>query len=809
MRLLTSRWLPILLAGALSLCAGLAFVPTFGLAALALPLAIEAMAAVLVGAATTRRLGLAVSIVVGVVLAWPVSTAALAVSHLVRSTPPEISPLSVLEGLRDGAYEILSAVAPTPPTASALAVPLLLTWIVGFTTSALVVRTRALAGLLVPALVGAFVGFLFAPIDRPLTTAALAGAFVAVGGLLLVVRTSVPPEAVTMSAGRLGDEALRPLIRAMLRRIAVGIPVIAGVALLSVVLVGLLPTTSTPFGLRQYVEPPADRRSSISPLTLAQTYRTVRSNDLLFTVRSDQVPQQWMLAPLEEFDGRSWAAGGSYAAAAEELPPPPPGRSRRDTLSQAITIDRLEGFFVPVSGWPTQVVTDPYQAIDVDPASGTVALRRGELRPGQGFRETSQVAQPPPSALASLDAPNAGGPTATLPSSTSPETVTAFETLARQVVARGRSPFTRGVLIEQYLQREFVIDTEKPGGQSIQQLRVFLFQKRGTPEQFAAAFVVLARSVGIPSRVVVGFRDGERRDDGTIEVRGRHVAVWPEVELAEVGWVPFSPLPDPTRPPLDTPPSDELAGGGDDDGAAADNTTDEPSDQSATAPSTTGPSGTSPDSQASTPSITSPSTSSPANPAADALDAAKRQAFEEAQRSPEVTEFRPLDEPSTSASPLWLLAVSGVILVAMVALWRLAVPWRKRRRRQRRRRAADPRRRITGAWDEVLDRVEELTRTDTRTLSTERAATLTVESFGPDVGGRVAVLGGLADRALYAADDLSPAEADRAWDQEAEIVSRLLDSLPNAERWQARLDRRTLKLRRLTAEVSRSGTDGG
>lgn len=53
----------------------------------------------------------------------------------------------------------------------------------------------------------------------------------------------------------------------------------------------------------------------------------------------------------------------------------------------------------------------------------------------------------------------------------------------------------------------------------------------------------MARSLGIPSRVAIGFTPGELADDGLFHVTGRQAHAWPEVFLAGAGWVSFEPTP--------------------------------------------------------------------------------------------------------------------------------------------------------------------------------------------------------------------------------------------------------------------------
>jgi hypothetical protein len=71
----------------------------------------------------------------------------------------------------------------------------------------------------------------------------------------------------------------------------------------------------------------------------------------------------------------------------------------------------------------------------------------------------------------------------------------------------------------------------------------FLFQsKRGFCEHYAAAFVVLMRSAGIPARVVGGYQGGERNPvDGYLVVRQSDAHAWAEVWLEGRGWVRVDP----------------------------------------------------------------------------------------------------------------------------------------------------------------------------------------------------------------------------------------------------------------------------
>ena len=99
--------------------------------------------------------------------------------------------------------------------------------------------------------------------------------------------------------------------------------------------------------------------------------------------------------------------------------------------------------------------------------------------------------------------------------------------------------------IQEYLRgSDFTYSTEPLPGSGYRALENFLLRdRRGYCEQFAASMAMMAREVGIPSRVAVGFLPGERVRDDTWEVSIRDMHAWPELFFADYGWVRFEPTP--------------------------------------------------------------------------------------------------------------------------------------------------------------------------------------------------------------------------------------------------------------------------
>src|SRR5699024_4684989 len=79
-------------------------------------------------------------------------------------------------------------------------------------------------------------------------------------------------------------------------------------------------------------------------------------------------------------------------------------------------------------------------------------------------------------------------------------------------------------------------------------------QMIGDEEQFAAAFALMARSLGYPARVVMGFAPQNVEEGAPVTVTGEDVTAWVEVPFEGVGWISFQPTPDEKEIPQDQNP---------------------------------------------------------------------------------------------------------------------------------------------------------------------------------------------------------------------------------------------------------------
>ena len=137
-----------------------------------------------------------------------------------------------------------------------------------------------------------------------------------------------------------------------------------------------------------------------------------------------------------------------------------------------------------------------------------------------------------------------------------------IQALAVEITAGHVTPYAQAKAIERYLRTEYAYklaetpeDAVPPEGQD--PVDWFLFDKReGSCGNFSSAFVLLARSIGLPARVVSGWAIGQTPQWQTITADRAHQ--WAEVAFEGLGWVDFDPTPagPQARAALDT-----LAGG--------------------------------------------------------------------------------------------------------------------------------------------------------------------------------------------------------------------------------------------------------
>ena len=298
------------------------------------------------------------------------------------------------------------------------------------------------------------------------------------------------------------------------------------------------------------LEPGPQRRVVVSPLVQVRARLVEQSDVELFSVAVDSDSREyWRLMALDEFDGNLWRARSSFDEATGPLPSDFDPSVTARLLTQAVTIENLGNIFLPAAHEVREVIDDGGVAMEYEPASGSlVKTRSGDAL---GPRRFTYVVE---SSVPEIDARRLRSPAG----SSTGDFVTfntalpsAFPAAVRAEAERAAggagTDYDRALALQDYFRDpdRFRYDLNVAFDQDLDDLEAFLFDVRaGYCEQFASAFAAMARSIGLPARVAVGFTWGEWDDArGAYAVRGEHAHAWPEVYFAGTGWVRFEPTP--------------------------------------------------------------------------------------------------------------------------------------------------------------------------------------------------------------------------------------------------------------------------
>lgn len=117
--------------------------------------------------------------------------------------------------------------------------------------------------------------------------------------------------------------------------------------------------------------------------------------------------------------------------------------------------------------------------------------------------------------------------------------------LAAQITGSANNNYDRAAAIENYLRTRLGYTLQLPQHEVKDPIANFLFErKQGHCEYFASAMAVMLRTIGIPSRVVNGFRSDEFNDiTGNYVVRAKDAHAWVEAYFPGYGWQTFDPTP--------------------------------------------------------------------------------------------------------------------------------------------------------------------------------------------------------------------------------------------------------------------------
>lgn len=241
------------------------------------------------------------------------------------------------------------------------------------------------------------------------------------------------------------------------------------------------------------------------------------------------MPSFWRTTAMTEYDGQRWQAKSALRPIGRRLANVPEGeRLTRAPLAYAVTpmTDRID--LLPFPGRPLTVSVDVNTDVD-----RVVVQLRGRPVPNQTI-EANALIQPN-----RRDIGNNRVVTRAVD-----DLAATFTDYASEIAGEG-TDIAKLTAIETTMREQWALDPANPGsGQQFALLNRFIREtRRGTREQFATAFVLLARSLGYDSRVATGFIVPPEQDGATIVLDTSQAAVWPEVMVEDLGWTRFDPTP--------------------------------------------------------------------------------------------------------------------------------------------------------------------------------------------------------------------------------------------------------------------------
>lgn len=283
---------------------------------------------------------------------------------------------------------------------------------------------------------------------------------------------------------------------------------------------------------------------------------------------SSPVPEYWGARTYDRYTGQGWMSSASQTSRLEAGDPQLLSGGNYGARQQ------VEQQFKPLvggvgsifaGGVPIKVsvptYADHFDTLDlVSALRPTVPLRRGQQ---YGVIASVSVAGAVDLRAAGTDYPAWTDRYLDLPS----YSLRRVRSLARQITRDANNPYDAAVAIERHL-RDFQYSVDVPAPPPNRDaVDWFLFVSReGYCDYFASGMAVMARTLGIPSRVVSGYNTGTFSEEtGLYTVRQENAHSWPELFFPGYGWVRFEPTPSqpvPVRPeesPAGTiPASDEL-----------------------------------------------------------------------------------------------------------------------------------------------------------------------------------------------------------------------------------------------------------
>ncbi|CAN5290747.1 hypothetical protein BH23ACT9_BH23ACT9_06470 [soil metagenome] len=255
-------------------------------------------------------------------------------------------------------------------------------------------------------------------------------------------------------------------------------------------------------------------------------------------------PMYMRTTALDRYDAdEQWTTGtisGNRVTGVVDTPPAGPVERVDVTVEIRPSIES-GAVLAPAPFQPVEVSGPKADVLRYDPASATLTVPGDAvLTSGDTYTVGAAIAQPSVEALRAVGMPTAGSVFTDLPPNVPSEVVA----LARQIVndAQAQTMFDAALAVQDHLRGWQYSTVPEPGLGATAMLR-FIDAQEGYCEQYAGTMAVMLRTLGIPSRLAVGYTPGDLTADGIWEVTNANAHAWVEVDFGDLGWIAFEPTP--------------------------------------------------------------------------------------------------------------------------------------------------------------------------------------------------------------------------------------------------------------------------
>lgn len=214
----------------------------------------------------------------------------------------------------------------------------------------------------------------------------------------------------------------------------------------------------------------------------------------------------------------------------------------------------------PTSTWSLRTGTNFATSwLPTPSVTRSISIVQGDWRYDPNFLDVASTDDPPrrgveyeltaysPAVSAEELARSAPAPISVMrPMTALPPMPPVVQQIAEQVTAGGSTVQAKAALLQDWFRNSggFSYSLDPAPGDGLEQLARFItIDKVGYCEQFAAAMALMARSIGIPARVVVGLLNPSETVGASYRYTTDDLHAWPEIYFSGAGWIRFEPTP--------------------------------------------------------------------------------------------------------------------------------------------------------------------------------------------------------------------------------------------------------------------------